>query len=197
MIYFEEIKTKHIIFDLDGTLIDSAPAILDSLAKALESCGRTPLVPLVPTLIGPPLMQILKQLTGTDAPKVLFPIFEAFKTHYDEVGYRQTTAFPGISRTLGELQRRGHILYLATNKRIIPTQKIINFFEWQEFFKAVYTLDIYSPALGSKSELLRRIIREHQLDIMDVIYIGDRQEDEDASLENGIGFLMVNWGYFI
>jgi phosphoglycolate phosphatase len=196
MIDFEEIQAKHIIFDLDGTLIDSAPTILDSLAKAFYACGRTPLVPLVPTLIGPPLIQILAQLTGTDAPKVLGPILEAFKNHYDEVGFRQTTAFPGISSMLGELQRRNHNLYLATNKRIVPTRKIIDLFEWQKRFIAIYALDAYSPALSSKSDLLERIILEHELDISETIYVGDRKEDEEASMKNSIDFLMVKWGYF-
>lgn len=195
MIDIEKIQAKHIIFDLDGTLIDSAPAILDSFAKAFDACGRTPLVPLVPTLTGPPLMQILTQLAGTDSNEVLNPLFEAFKAHYDEAGYLQTTMFPGISETLEELRRRGHVLYLATNKRIVPTQKIIEYFGWQDHFVGIYALDCYVPALKTKAELLGCIVEERGLDVTETLYVGDRDEDGKVAVANRLGFLMVGWGY--
>jgi phosphoglycolate phosphatase len=83
----------------------------------------------------------------------------------------------------------------VTNKRIIPTQKIIKQFDWQDYFYAIYSLDSYVPNLKTKTELLGRITQERGLDATDILYIGDRTEDGEAAAANGMAFLMVEWGY--
>jgi len=65
------VTISHIIFDLDGTLIDSAPAILAGFEAAFSACGRAPKVPVTPSVIGPSLMETLAVLTGTTEPGVL------------------------------------------------------------------------------------------------------------------------------
>ena len=66
------IKASSIIFDLDGTLIDSAPSILIGFEHVLKANGIDPLTPLVPSIIGPPLAQMLKMLSGiNDEKKIL------------------------------------------------------------------------------------------------------------------------------
>jgi phosphoglycolate phosphatase len=195
MIPVDQITAKHVIFDLDGTLIDSAPAILYSFAKAFSVCGCTPAVPLSPSLIGPPLMKTLALLAGTHDPSVLNPLAEAFKTYYDDAGYRDTKAFPGVTESLISLMRRRASLYLATNKRIIPTKKIIDYLGWDNYFVKLYALDSYEPPLKTKAELLGYIIRENNLILSETTYIGDRNEDRAAAVANNISYEMVGWGY--
>ena len=195
MIPLEQIEARHVIFDLDGTLIDSAPAILASFAKAFECCGRTPVIPLTQTLIGPPLMQTLAGLAGTDSPSILEPLAEAFKTHYDQVGYRLTRAYPGINDLLASLSHQGCTLHIATNKRILPTRLILALLDWPDWFTTVYALDSVSPAVSTKSDLLDRLLKAQQIDPADAIYIGDRREDEEAAKATGLKFMMAVWGY--
>ena len=186
---------KHIIFDLDGTLIDSAPAILAGFEAAFSACGRAPKVPVTPSVIGPPLMETLAVLTGTTEPGVLNSLAEAFKEHYDHSGYRQTKVFPGVDQLLRVLHERGKTLYVATNKRILPTTRIINLLGWDSYFDHVYTLDSYQPAITTKSTLLIRILADKQLNTETAIYIGDRDEDGIAATDAGMPFLLVTWGY--
>lgn len=186
------IDKKNVIFDLDGTLINSATSILNCLKFALDKCAITPQVPLNSKLIGPPLMQTLMKLTGTSNIEILNAVADVFKSNYDGGGYSSCTFWAGIPKILNELNQKKHSLFLATNKRMTPTLKILYYLNWEEFFKAIYTLDKFSPPLMSKTELLARLIYENALDINDTVYIGDRHDDKVAAELNKIHFILVN-----
>lgn len=189
------LAVKHVLFDLDGTLIDSAPAILDAFAKAFARCQRQPVVALEPGVIGPPLMDTLALLAGSSDSHLLQTLAAAFKEEYDTEGYKQTYVFPGIVALLEGLRAAGHDLYIATNKRLLPTQRILDFLAWTPYFAGVYALDAFSPPAKSKADMIGQVLRLHQLAIEDSIYIGDRDEDGQSAQANGLRFLLASWGY--
>ncbi|MDP2795496.1 MAG: HAD hydrolase-like protein [Sulfurisoma sp.] len=90
----------HLLFDLDDTPIDSAPSMLASMSAALMKCGITPIIPLDKSLIGPPLRDTLQRVTGIDNAERIESLVNAFKTHYDTDGYRETMVYPGIGAAL-------------------------------------------------------------------------------------------------
>lgn len=184
-----------IIFDLDGTLIDSAPGILVGFAGAFSACGLAPKHPLTADIIGPPLMETLAKVAGTSDPAVLQPLAEAFKAHYDETGYRQTLVFSGVGEMLSELAAHDFKLHIATNKRILPTRRILNHLGWEEYFLGVYALDVFDPPLKSKAQMLQEILAQRELDPQHTFYIGDRREDAAAAEANAMPFLLAVWGY--
>jgi len=184
-----------IIFDLDGTLIDSSTGILDSFAKAFTSCSLDPIRPFSADIIGPPLMETLSVLSGTSDKDVLNKLAEEFKSHYDTFGYKKTIVFPGINEMLSRFKDSGLHLYIATNKRIFPTTKIINYLKWNEIFEGIFSLDSYLPSASSKSEVLSKLVEGNNLKKGNVVYIGDREEDNLAAIASNIPFLMVSWGY--
>lgn len=187
--------TPEIIFDLDGTLIDSASGILAAFEGAFEACGLAPQQSLTAAIIGPPLMETLAKLAGTDDLPVLQPLAEAFKANYDEHGYRLTTIFPGVGEMLAELTARGYQLHIATNKRILPTRRILNHLAWEHYFSGVYALDAFDPPIKSKSRMLQEILTRRELNPQHTFYIGDRQEDGTAADANAMPFLLAVWGY--
>ena len=75
---------RHVIFDLDGTLINSSESVLGSFASAFENCNRELKYPLTEEIIGPPLMETLSNLSGTKDPSVLELLAQQFKKNYDE-----------------------------------------------------------------------------------------------------------------
>lgn len=118
-------RLRHVLFDLDGTLIDSAPAILASYRDAFEAAGRKPACPIDASIIGPPLTETLELLAG-DCDKVLIDhLAEQFKRSYDRSGYRQTSAFDGIPAMLARLKGSGLSMSIATNKRLHPAHLIL------------------------------------------------------------------------
>lgn len=186
---------KHLIFDLDGTLIDSAPSILHCFDLAFQSTNTPLKRALDNDVIGPPLMETLKRLSGSEDAAVLNALAAAFKTHYDSTGYQQSVVFEGIPAMLQQLKAEGYTLYIATNKRLDPTVKIMAYLGWQDFFAGVYALDYFSPALKSKAQMIGRVVDEHGLKIQDCVYIGDRLEDGQSAEANLMDFVLVTWGY--
>ena len=188
-------SARHIIFDLDGTLIDSAPSILSGFARALEKHGLKPMCELTQALIGPPLMETLRRISGIDDSEILQGLVNDFKFFYDNIGYRETREYPGITELMRELSAMGAPLYVVTNKRIIPTRKIIDFLSWSKFFRGLYSQDSFDPFLASKAQVLNKVMQLHRIDSSNGIYVGDTPEDLKASRSNGLHFIGVCWGY--
>ena len=185
-----------VLFDLDGTLIDSAPSILASMAAAFDELGFQPVHPLEPSLIGPPLMPTLRKLRG-DGPEgpTVEALAAAFKAHYDREGYRGSVVIEPMPALMDELAAQGRDLYIVTNKRLHPTRLILDHLGWTARFVAVYALDALTPPAPSKGALLRHIVAAHRLDAPRCWYVGDRDEDADAAREAGLPCLLVPWGY--
>ncbi|NMQ28521.1 HAD family hydrolase [Candidatus Accumulibacter phosphatis] len=184
-----------IIFDLDGTLIDSRAAILDAFGKALAEKGIVPRIALAAVRIGPPLAETLRELSGSDDEALLESLAEHFKAHYDSTGYRASEVFADIPELLTALTASGTRCFLATNKRLAPTRLILQHLQWEPFFAEVYALDRETPRLPDKSTMLARLLAEQALDAQNCIYVGDTPEDEAAARANGLRFAAVSWGY--
>lgn len=184
-----------IVFDLDGTLIDSSPSILSAFAATLSLHDIRPAVQLESSIIGPPLREILGKLAATTDPVLLDALGATFKNHYDTQGYKSTSVFAGISAMLLELGRRSIPLYIATNKRLRPTRLIVDHLGWAERFRGVYSLDCIVPHLLNKAAMLRHVLGEVGIDPAQTFYVGDKLEDGFAADENALPFVAACWGY--
>ncbi len=186
---------RHWIFDFDGTLIDSAPAILSAFASALKETGLTPQVELDDRLIGPPLAETLSRISGSNDTVLIQTLTERFKAHYDRDGVTATDAYPGIEQLLQRLSAEGFVLHIATNKRLSATQSILDHLEWRQYFSSVYALDMVEPRLSSKAALLQKQLAELGLSPLHACYIGDKLEDGQAAAANSLRFHYAAWGY--
>jgi phosphoglycolate phosphatase len=184
-----------VIFDLDGTLLDSAPSILASLRAALATVGLRPRVPLDAGIVGPPLLQILKTLAGDQPVQIMQHLVGEFKRHYDNTGYRDTAVFSGVENLLGELKRDGRSLYIATNKRQVPTRRIVSHLGWGHYFEGIYSLDELVYESACKGELVRHVIQTESLERNQTVYVGDLEADAAAAQFAGVAFIQAGWGY--
>ena len=184
-----------IIFDLDGTLVDSSNGIIVSLSAAFVKAGLEPTQPLTQALIGPPLRETLLQLCSNPAQATLDDLTAAFKDHYDSTGFQQTHPFPGVTEMLQELTASGLTLHIATNKRQQPTAKILEALDWNHFFDKVLSPDSFSPPLLRKAGVLAQLINDANIKARDCLYLGDRLDDYHAAQENNISFVLAEWGF--
>lgn len=187
-------QTTDVIFDLDGTLVDSAPGILCSLTAAFETLGMLPTTPISAMVIGPPLKDMLRSVSGRSDDKTIDAVAAAFVGHYDMDGYRNTRAFQGVEAMLRELKVAGLRLHIATNKRLRPTQLILAHLGWSNLFDAIYATDLCDPPFPNKSEMLRILLRTEGIDRSHAIYIGDRFDDLIAAKANVLPFIAAIWG---
>lgn len=186
---------RTVIFDLDGTLVDSAPSICDSLREALAKRHVTPIVEVDASLVGPPLMQTLHRASGIDDPLELEMLAAAFRDHYDNVACLSCQPFPGIRALLESLEGLGLDMAIATNKRILPARNILDRLGLSRFFTRIASLDAYTPALPDKGALLATILRQTGSQAAATCYVGDTQGDRIAAEVNGLHFAFAGWGY--
>lgn len=188
-------RYKNIIFDLDGTLVDSSSAIIDALNHAFEVCNLEPSERIDKSIIGPPIREIIQKLMPNSMEAPAFNLETEFKRYYDEVSYKNTYLFTEIQEVLDELAKTNINLYIVTNKRAIPAGLIIKLFNWENFFKSVFSLDSFEEKFKKKEDLLKKVLASDKLDKAATCYVGDRVEDGLASSINQIDFYMADWGY--
>lgn len=188
-------RPSAILFDFDGTLIDSARSILGGFQRALEREGITPAVPLSPSLIGPPLPRTLATLSGSDDPALIARLSAAYRADYDGGGYRETEVYPGVAAMLEALAAERIALHIVTNKRIAPTRLILDHLAWTPWFRGIYALDAIEPAAPHKSALVREVLALEGLSPTTTWMVGDSAEDRSAALGNGLRFFSATWGY--
>lgn len=154
-----------------------------------------PLVPLTDELIGPPLRQTLIELTGSTDDLLLDQLVERFKECYDTDAYRTTQVYDGVNPMLEYLTHKGIPLAIATNKRRVPTKKIINYLGWEIFFCFVGTLDSSTPPHVAKADLINFLLNNLSFSAETTVYVGDKFDDGMAAEANNISFCAANWGY--
>lgn len=188
-------RYSHILFDLDGTLIDSAPAILASFRDAFARAGVTPVIAIDDSIIGPPLTETLQLLAGSTDAALIDRLADGFKASYDTEGYKATAPYAGVGEMLAGLKAAGLHLAIATNKRIHPTRLILEHLGWLAHFEHIYALDLFSPRLPHKAAMIGRLLADHEIPVAGSIYIGDRSEDGESADANQLPFLAATWGY--
>jgi len=186
---------KHILFDFDGTLVDSADCILTCYRQLLREFGVESRVKLTRSIIGPPLKETLYLLSGIQEPSVIGHMCDRFKVIYDERVIQNTHAYRLIDTLLTELGDRGNQLYIATNKRSSPTFKVVDNLNWSSVFEGVYSVDSLLDPAPNKTKLIAHIVSLHDIDLLQAIYVGDTKADALAAEANSMKFLGVSWGY--
>lgn len=185
----------HAIFDFDGTLVDSAPAILECFREVLAARDIAPRVEIDSRLIGPPLLQTLALISGLSDVAMISALAGDFKSRYDSVVAQRTPLYPDTREALACLSAAGCRLHIATNKRMQPTRLILEQLGLTACFDTVYAIDLTDPPYAGKAAMIAAQIEERSLPRRRTCYIGDKPEDGQAADANALDFFAVGWGY--
>ncbi|NLW21245.1 MAG: dTMP kinase [Clostridiales bacterium] len=183
-------KYKAVIFDLDGTLTDSAPGILEGVVYALTQMGRPlPDQSTMRRFLGPPLMVSFTSFLGMTEDEAS-QAQDIYRDFYLEQAALNNSVYPGVRALLQALKRQGAYLGVATHKPLKPSLHILEHFGLLPYFD-----EVAGPAHGEevgKGELIRRALRGQQ---MDAVMIGDRATDITGAQEAGVDGIAALYGY--
>jgi phosphoglycolate phosphatase len=188
-------KIRNLVFDLDGTLVDSIPGIGASLGGAFLSIGREMPLADLRAAIGPPIGIIAKRLEPDLSDDEMARIERHYRSSYDTDGWRNTPLFPDVAETLQSCKQQGYRLFIVTNKPRIPTEKIVQHLGLESLFEEIVTRDSQSPGYASKAEMLGALLQRQALSTESTVMIGDTAEDGEAAELNHLKFVYVTYGY--
>jgi phosphoglycolate phosphatase len=188
---------RHIlVFDLDGTLVDSAPDITGAANATLAEFGAPPLTLVAITrMIGdgaPKLMERALAAARLDLPlSIVMPIF---MRHYDAHATRLVQPYPGVVATLEILRDAGYRLGVCTNKPIVATRLVLDVCGLDGYFNACIGGDSMPQRKPAAEPLLATIAKlggePHQ-----AVMIGDSSTDRATAEAAGIPALILPSGY--
>jgi phosphoglycolate phosphatase len=188
---------KTVVLDLDGTLVDSAPGIVQSIAYTLREMGQ-PVPPIGELLrwVGPPLpesFRLFGKIPDSDVEKAL----AIYRERYLEVGAYDSKLFDGVGALLRDLTARNTALAIATSKPHTPAVLMLEHFTLAQHFDVIATA-WDDETRGEKplivGDALEELARKGH-DTTDIVMIGDRIHDVEGAKEHGLTSIIVGWGY--
>lgn len=188
-----------ILFDLDGTAVDTAPDLIAAANATLESNGFAP----VETRIIQPAVGIGARAMidaalrehGYAAPDAeLARLTEVFIGYYGEHICVESREFPGLTTVLDELAALGATLAICTNKREALARKLLAALGIADRFRAIVGRDTVARPKPDALHILETIKRAGG-DRSRAVMIGDSSADAQAAKSAGVPFIAVSFGY--
>jgi phosphoglycolate phosphatase len=182
-----------VLFDLDGTLTDSAPGIAGSINAALQALGHAP-VPELGWAIGPPIDDVMARLMRQCGDDRVAEAVTLYRQFYGASGLFDNALYPGIPTMLDNLVAAGFTLCLATSKRRVFAERILAHFGLAARFRGIYGSE-EGGLLDHKPALIAHILAREAVRPADAVMIGDRRYDIEGAHANGVRAIGVTWGY--
>ena len=188
---------ESILFDLDGTLVDTSPGVGHALREAIVAVmpGRETIIPNVRSLIGPPIHDMLKKALPSADSAILNELECRFRQSYDSIGWQECTAYNGVAETMARLVQLNVKCFVVTNKRNMPTIRILDRLKLNAYFSEIVSWDSGITPFASKSDMAHYIIQKHRLNSEETLLVGDSSDDAQAAQVCGARFAAVTYGY--
>jgi phosphoglycolate phosphatase len=181
-----------VIFDLDGTLTDSADGIVSSFRHALAQVGAAvPEGDLTSWIVGPPMHHTFSTMgLGAHTEAAI----AAYRADYASRGWAMNSLFDGIGPLLADLRAAGIRLAVATSKAEPTARRILAHFELDEHFEVVAGASV-DGTRATKADVLAHALAQLQPLPERVLMVGDRLHDVEGAAAHGIAAVVVGWGY--
>lgn len=190
-----ENNKKMLIFDLDGTLVDTIYDVSESVNKSLTSCGlKEKTIEEYRSYAGNGLNYLISHAIGINnySDSVFETVLNNYRKTYSENCFKNSKVYFNIKEILIKLLDKGYLLAVISNKYDYETKKIIH-----HFFEGMF---IYIT--GSKDSVNKKpqtdamdiMLKELNLEVENVIYIGDSHIDAEFANNCGCDYILVTYG---
>lgn len=186
-----------ILFDLDGTLVDSVADLAAAVNALLEEQSRPPLpLPAVTRMVGDGTTALVRRaLAASGLEGVPFaPLLQRFLVLYEANATRLTRPYPGVPEELARLAAAGCRLALCTNKPERATRAVLDDLGLAHFFAAVIGGDSL-PALKPDPAPLLAALSRVDAPAARAVMVGDHRNDVAAARGAGVAAVLARYGY--
>ena len=185
--------SKAIIFDFDGTLVNSEKAIYECFQSITMRLAPERINYAKNILIGPPLRDTASEILGPENQDLLDEFVQSFITMHDEQVIRHTQPYPDVVKALKRLHANNISMAVATNKRLAPTQKLMDHFGWNDYFSSIECSDSH-PEMRNKDAMIQDIINQNK-SFYGGFFAGDTVNDGLSANLNQLPFIKACYGY--
>ena len=190
---------KYIIFDLDGTLIDSVPDMCREISLFLNKHGRRSLTEAeTVSIIGngaPVLLRGAFALTGEPIKESEMPdLLAAWLDQYGKAEMAETHPYPDVVETLVKLKENGCRLAVCTNKPHAPTEAILTRLDLKKHFDVILDADAL-PERKPRPEPLWEAVRRMDGTNDSAVMVGDSETDAQTARAAGVPVVLLSYGY--
>lgn len=185
---------KNIIFDLDGTLTDSADGVINSVRYALQKLGIETGESELQSFIGPPLQSSFRDIYGLSEAEVRQAI-ACFREYYREKGIYENRLYPGVEQMLRQLHENRKKIYLATSKVTQFAETILKYFQVDHYFTFLSGATFDGSRVEKKDVLAHLFEQNSGLDKSNSVMVGDRKHDIIGARSFGLTSIAVTYGY--
>lgn len=184
-------KYNCIQFDMDGTLVDSIPIILESFQRALfQVYAKREINPeILKSSIGLPLKESFKNYPETDH----LVLQNAYIAYYDQLQENGIPLFDGVREMLELLRDGGMHLAIVTSKRIVPTLKLISNLRLADFFEVIVGKEMTTQHKPNGEPIIKCMELMGITNKKQVLYVGDSLHDLYCAKNAGVDIAIVEW----
>ncbi len=186
-----------ILFDLDGTIVDSAPGITATLAYTFEQLGLPVPTPAeLVAYVGPPILDSFRDLAGF-TPEQSQRALDIYRTQYLKTGVFDAAVYPGVAELLKKIHESGIPLSLATSKPEAPATLILEHYDLLKYFDVI-TGASADEVRSAKADVVEEALKRLTLfgaDLSRPVMVGDRHHDVVGAAAHDVPTIFVRWGY--
>ncbi|MEJ2383219.1 MAG: HAD hydrolase-like protein [Xanthomonadales bacterium] len=184
----------NVLFDLDGTLVDSRGTITASIDHALERIGAARADgPSVAGLIGLPLFDIFTATYGLPRATALQAI-DHYRRHYDRLSPEGSRVYDDVRQDLERLRGGGLRLFVATVKPTPIAKKVLSDLRLDGLFEGIAGASM-GPERREKTGIIAHALARFDLDPARSLMVGDRDQDVAGARANGLRAVGVTYGF--
>ena len=186
------LRYRAVLFDLDGTLVDSYTALTEAVNHARRAGGLGDLDDArIRTFVGDGVEKLLQR--AFDRADVHPDLVEAFETRYDEVCCQESKVLADVESTLDRLATLGVEMAVCTNKPTVFSKKILDFLRLSRFFRAIVGPDLAGARKPDARHLLVTLESVRSAP-GETLFVGDMPIDVRAARNSGIDIAVVATG---